>query len=294
MTKWSHDSRSPTSPSRSAGSTDSAPALVDAHVHLIDPAAPGLSYDWATELHPLFGGVVLPLGEPPWTAERLLAEPSEPPVARRVHVQCADPTCDPILETLFVAAQAERGAIGAIVARAPLAEADCDALLDRQLESSALVRGIRDMTSAQRLDEPADVQCTAAQMRDVARLARRHPDLQVVLAHAGLAVRRSPDDLGDWGAQLAALAQAPNVACKLSGLGMGDHAWSVESWRPWVETALEAFGASRCLFGSNWPVDRLFSSYQAVLDAQLAILASLSEPERAAIFAENAARVYRL
>jgi predicted TIM-barrel fold metal-dependent hydrolase len=285
-------------------------ALIDAHVHLIDQRAPGLSYDWASTPHPLFGGVVAPPGSPPWTAERLAGEPCDPPVTRRVHVQCADAAGDPIAETRFVAAQAQHsGAIHAIVARAPLAAADCEAVLEAQLEASPLVRGIRDMSVAGRLGEPAldralgalerrglswDVQCTAAQMGQVALLAASHPGLQIILAHAGLATRRTLDDLADWRAALGALARAPNVACKLSGFGMGDHRWSVESWRPWVTSVLELFGAQRILFGSNWPVDRLFSSYQAVVDAQLELLASASADERAAIFAGNAVRVYRL
>jgi predicted TIM-barrel fold metal-dependent hydrolase len=226
-----------------------------------------------------------------------------------VHVQCADPICDPLAETRFVAGQVERAAIRAIVGRASLTDPAFEVVLSGHLEASSLVRGIRDMAAADRLDDPAveralaalarnglswDVQCSAAQMPAVVRLARRLPDLQLVLAHAGLAVARSAADLAGWRASITALAGAPNVACKLSGFGIGDHRWSVESWRPWVLTALEAFGAERCLFGSNWPVDRLFSSYQAVVDAQLEILAGTSETERDAIFAGTATRVYGL
>jgi predicted TIM-barrel fold metal-dependent hydrolase len=283
--------------------------LVDAHVHLIEPAAPGLGYEFATTRHPIFGGVVAPPEEPPWTAQRLVAEPSVPPVAKRVHVQCADVSTDPVLETRFVVDRAVDAAIHAIVARTPLAEPGFEELLDRHLEASDLVRGVRDMTAAERLDQPAvstalaalaqrglswDAHCGVAQLPRVTALAQRHPDLQIVLTHAALPVARGAEDLPGWQAAVTALAAAPNVSCKLSGLGIGDNDWTVASLRPWVLGAVEAFGPRRCLFGSNWPVDRLFSSYQALLDAHRQILAELSDSERAAIFAGTATRVYNL
>jgi predicted TIM-barrel fold metal-dependent hydrolase len=283
--------------------------LVDAHVHLIEPAVPGLGYKFATTRHAIFGGVVAPPEEPPWTAQRLVAEPSDPPVSKRVHVQCADVSTDPVLETRFVADRAVDAAIHAIVARTPLAEPGFQELLERHLEASDLVRGVRDMTAAERLDEPAvtaalavlaqrglswDAQCAVAQLPRVTALARRHPDLQIVLTHAALPVARAAEDLPGWRAAITALAAAPNVCCKLSGFGIGDHDWTVASLRPWVLGAVEAFGPQRCMFGSNWPVDRLFSSYQALLDAHREILGELSDAERTAIFAATATRVYKL
>ncbi|HUB76382.1 MAG TPA: amidohydrolase family protein [Solirubrobacteraceae bacterium] len=286
-------------------------ALIDTHVHLIEPDEPGLGYGFATAPHPLFGGVVAPPDESPWTIERLAAEPSAPPVTGRVHVQCADAACDPVAETLLVDRRARSsGLIQALVVRVPLAEPACVETLERQLDASKLVRGVRDMHCASRLGEPAvdaalgavasrslswDAHCTAiAQIDGVLALARRRPELQIVLTHAGLASARDEHDFTAWRAAIARLAGAPNVACKLSGLGIGDHDWTVESLRPWVLAAVEAFGPGRCMFGSNWPVDRLFSSYQALLDALAEILAGASRDERHAIFAGTARRVYRL
>jgi predicted TIM-barrel fold metal-dependent hydrolase len=283
--------------------------IVDAHIHLIEPDAARLGYAFATTAHPLFGGVVAPPDEPAWTLERLEAEPADPPVRARVHVQCADAAGDPVIETRFVAERAGRG-IQALVVRAPLLDPGFEALVERHVEVSPLVRGVRDMTAAGELREPSvdralavleahslswDAHCLqVVQLGDVLALARRHPDLVIVLTHAGLAFQRSTADFEPWRRAIVALAEAPNVNCKLSGLGIGDHAWSVESWRPWVLAAVDAFGPDRCLFGSNWPVDRLFSSYQAVLDAYAEILSGLSETELDAIFGTSAARVYRL
>ena len=81
---------------------------------------------------------------------------------------------------------------------------------------------------------------------------------------------------------------------KISGLGMCDHEWTVASLRPWVRACIEEFGVERSFFGTNWPVDRLYSSYGDVLDAYAEIIADLSANEQHALFTENAKRVFRL
>jgi predicted TIM-barrel fold metal-dependent hydrolase len=93
---------------------------------------------------------------------------------------------------------------------------------------------------------------------------------------------------------MTSLASADNVFCKISGLGMGDWKWTEDSIRPFVLHAIEAFGVNRCMFASNFPVDRLFSSYDAVFDAFKAITRDFSADERRALFHDNAERVYRL
>ena len=70
--------------------------------------------------------------------------------------------------------------------------------------------------------------------------------------------------------------------------------WTVDSLRPWVETCLELWGAERAFFGTNWPVDRLFSSYGDVLDAYAELISGLPEAHQAALFSGNANRVFRL
>lgn len=81
---------------------------------------------------------------------------------------------------------------------------------------------------------------------------------------------------------------------KISGLGQCDHRWTVDSLRPWVLTSIEEFGTERAFFGTNWPVDRLFSSYGDVLDAYAEIIADFSEDEQRRLFNENANRIFRL
>jgi predicted TIM-barrel fold metal-dependent hydrolase len=107
-------------------------------------------------------------------------------------------------------------------------------------------------------------------------------------------VDRTPAEIEGWKRGMTSLASADNVFCKISGLGMGDWKWTEDSIRPFVLHAIEAFGVNRCMFASNFPVDRLFSSYDAVFDAFKAITRDFSADERRALFHDNAERVYRL
>lgn len=141
----------------------------------------------------------------------------------------------------------------------------------------------------------------------------RHPNLIVVLNHLGNVVRvdmsqeEKASTFQRWSVQLKELAKRPNVMCKVGGLGMPicgfgfedrvDELGYVElaqAWQPLVETAVEAFGTARCIFGSNFPPDGRSAGYIPTLNAYKHLLRDFSESERRAIFAENAARVYRL
>jgi predicted TIM-barrel fold metal-dependent hydrolase len=97
-----------------------------------------------------------------------------------------------------------------------------------------------------------------------------------------------------WREGMRDAAGAPNVVCKISGLGMCDNAWTVDSIRPWVLECVEAFGTDRSFFGSNWPVDSLYSSYGDVVDAYEQIVADFSQDEQEALFSKNAERVFRI
>ena len=93
---------------------------------------------------------------------------------------------------------------------------------------------------------------------------------------------------------MRALARAENIVCKISGLGMYDHSWSTQSIKPWIETCLDAFGVERCMFGSNWPVDRLFSSYGDLFRAYAQVAGTLGPGDTHKLFAGNAERYYRI
>ena len=86
------------------------------------------------------------------------------------------------------------------------------------------------------------------------------------------------------------LAAEPNVVAKISGLGMVDWRWSEASIRPFVLGAIDCFGVDRAMFGSNFPVDKLYSSFDALYGAFESIVASFSESEKDKLFHGNALR----
>jgi L-fuconolactonase len=123
------------------------------------------------------------------------------------------------------------------------------------------------------------------------RFAGRHPALRIAIDHAA-----KPDiahgELDPWRARIAALAELPNVSCKLSGLTTeaGD-AWRSDDLRPYVEHLLATFGPQRLLWGSDWPVVKLAADYSGWFNLA-DNLAGLAGDERAALFGGNAIRVY--
>lgn len=136
-----------------------------------------------------------------------------------------------------------------------------------------------------------DLQLTPKLMPAMADLLARCPQTPVALCHAGSPQSRDPAHLRDWAAGMARLAACPNVTCKLSGLGMFDHQWSIESMRPVVETVLDLFGPERVMFGSNFPVDALYSDYGTLMAAYAMLI---PEAMQADVFFDTANRFYRM
>jgi predicted TIM-barrel fold metal-dependent hydrolase len=159
---------------------------------------------------------------------------------------------------------------------APAAAAAFEASLQAVTESGLLI----------------DLDCAWEDMPAARKLAEDHPQLQIVLEHIGYPRRRDDEYFASWSAAIRDLSRAPNVACKLSGLAMTDWCWSVESLRRWVVTSLEAFGPSRCMFGSNWPLDRMASSYDALVTAFGELIGGCSAAEQEAICSANAEKLY--
>ncbi len=81
---------------------------------------------------------------------------------------------------------------------------------------------------------------------------------------------------------------------KISGLGMMDRLWTVESLRPWVLGSIEAFGVDRVVFGTNWPVDRMFSSYPDLVNAYAKIISGFTGDEQLTMFSRNAEKLFRI
>jgi L-fuconolactonase len=151
------------------------------------------------------------------------------------------------------------------------------------------------------------------QIPDLVDLVRAFPDTQIILDHVGAPLGvgvysgRRVELFPVWKRSIQALSQCANVAVKLGGLGMpllglasyrsNTPATSEQlavDWKPYVETCIEAFGPNRCMFESNFPVDRGTCSYTVLWNAFKLIAKSYSEDEKTALFSGTAQRVYRL
>lgn len=131
-------------------------------------------------------------------------------------------------------------------------------------------------------------------LRHVPSVAARHPDLVLVVDHLAKPPFRS-DGWDRWLAELRIAAAAPRVYAKISGLDTAAGAgWTVAELRPAFDAALDAFGPERLLFGSDWPVCRLVSTYQDVVGAMRSLVAALSPSEQDRILGGTATEVYRL
>jgi predicted TIM-barrel fold metal-dependent hydrolase len=107
-------------------------------------------------------------------------------------------------------------------------------------------------------------------------------------------VDRDPEALALWRTGMRALAAQPNVWVKISGLGMVDWRWTEDSLRPFVLDTIEIVGPDRCMFASNFPVDKLYSSFDALYGAFKSIVSDFTKSEQRKLFSDTALAVYRI
>jgi predicted TIM-barrel fold metal-dependent hydrolase len=294
--------------------------IIDAHHHLWDLERH--HYPWLANPAPHPTGDLEPIRQS-YRLSDFLEDARNQDLVKSVHLQAA--MADPVQETAWLQSLAEdpagRGFPHAIVAFADLADPGVEAVLERHCRYPNL-RGIRFMVNhiegealycmtsrgdwlgneqwrrgyalLEKYRLSFDLQVYCHQMAEAADLAGAFPGIQVMLNHAGLPHRRDPDYIESWRGGMRMLADRPNAAAKISGLGMFDHDWTVESIRPFVLDTIEIFGVERCMFASNFPVDRLHSDYDRIWTAFDRITADFSDGERRALFHDNALRLYRL
>jgi predicted TIM-barrel fold metal-dependent hydrolase len=159
------------------------------------------------------------------------------------------------------------------------------------LTDAAWLKGFSHLAS---LGLSFDLQVFPAQLEQAARLAADHPGTLIILDHAGMPIERDPVSLQRWRKDMQRMADQPNVVAKISALGTNDHSWTTASIRPIVLETIDAFGPERTMFGSNFPVDSLYSSFNALYTAFDDITATMSGHERHDMFAETARRTYRI
>jgi predicted TIM-barrel fold metal-dependent hydrolase len=282
--------------------------IVDAHVHLWDPAR--------TDWYPYLAGQ-MPLkdiGDPTGMARRFdvptyEAEAAGWNVEKLVNVAAAVGHHS-IDETLHLEQRAEAdGHPDAIIGGLPPAESTAEAvqLLDRQMTASRF-RGVRPMGFYER-PLPAHEVLRELEARGLVFEVMTHPDqlqeaatglagfdeLVVVVEHTGWPRSSAEEEYELWKGGIDALARlGENVICKLSGLAMPLGAMTAEAFRPWIEPAIDAFGVDRCLFASNFPVDGMHGTLDELWSAYADVTAGLDDESRDKLFATNAERVYRI
>ena len=286
-----------------AGAPNERATILDAHVHLWDPAS--LQYPWLEE-HP-----ALRRSYSPTEYSRAVGKL---PVERYMLVEGNCLPAQSLREVQYFArfAGSDPRIVG-IVAFADLTNpAALTATLDC-LTKMPLVKGIRQNIQGQRsgfalqgafvagVREAGargwtfDLCITHDQLGEAIALVEQCPETQFVLDHcAKPAIRTAARD--PWRQELARLAAHENVSCKISGLlTEADLAhWSEKDLLPYVLHTLDCFGIDRVLYGSDWPVLTLAGDYTSWYDFTAHFTESLSEDERGRFYAENAARVYGL
>ena len=277
---------------------------VDTHVHFWDHDAPDLDWpmlavDFQYPLHRFDDGR--------YAAQEHRAESSAMGVVKVVHVQAAV-AADPATETAWLQRMAEEHEWpNAIVGSLALGAADAPEVVERHARHASF-RGIRDFEAValgsaavdRGLDALAAVGASCELLvpwpryDEIVEVAARHPDVVFVLGHCGAPRERTPEYFAAWSSHLREIARIDNLVCKIASLGIADPAWTVASLRPWVLECIESFGPDRCMFGSNWPVDKLFATYEELAVAFRTIVDDLTTDERRALFSATAERVYRI
>lgn len=238
-----------------------------------------------------------------------------------VYVEAEWDPRDPVGETRWVhQIAAETGLPSAMVCQAWLDRPDIEEVLAAQ-QRFPLARGVRHKPRAApspdlvvagapgSMGDPAwrrgfallaplglsfDLQTPWWHFREALDLAEAFPDTKIIVNHTGLPADRSEAGLQGWRAAIGLLSAAPNVAIKISGLGVPGQRWMAEANRGIVLDTIAAFGPERCMFASNFPVDGLLASFEAIFSGFLQITEQLSERDRRMLFSENAVRHYRM
>ncbi|MFI1206520.1 amidohydrolase family protein [Streptomyces sp. NPDC020802] len=278
--------------------------VVDAHHHVWDLAVRDQDWISGPELAPLRRN---------FTIGDLAPEAHAAGVSRTVLVQTvtvAEETPD------FLALAAQSELIGGVVGWTDLTRPDvADELARlRALPGGRHLKGIRHQVQGEPDPEwlvREDVQRGLAavaeaglvydlvvlphQLPACTRAAQRRPELTFVLDHLGKP-SIAAGQMQPWATDVRALAALPNTVCKLSGMvtEADPRGWTTGDLTPYADTALDAFGPGRLMFGSDWPVCTLVASYTEVADTAAQLTATLGESEREEVFAGTATRVYGL
>jgi predicted TIM-barrel fold metal-dependent hydrolase len=281
-------------------------AIVDAHQHFWDPGAH--YYPWLNDEPPI------PFRYGDYRAIRrrylppdYLRDATGYRVEKSIYVETEWDPADPVGEMRYVdELRRQYGLPTVAVAQARLDRNDAALVLERQA-AFGFVRSVRHkpppgaMADARwragfaqlaRNNLRFDLQTPWPHLAEAARLAADFPGTQIILNHAGLPADRSGEGIAGWKRAMKTFAACPNAALKISGLGEPGKSWTVEANRGIVRTAIDLFGAARCMFASNFPVDSLCADFRTIFDGFREIVRDLSPFEQDGLFRGNATRIY--
>lgn len=299
---------------------DSDLPIIDAHHHY---------WDLALGRHPwLAPDVLVPFRYGDYSAIKKTFMPSDYRAIAGSHRVVASVTMegewdedDPVAESRWITdVAAEHGTPAAHVARAFLNRGDVEEVLAGHC-AYPIVRGIRHKPAAAlspdrvergapgSMSDPAwrrgyallaryglhfELQAPWWHVDELLDLIAAHPDTAVVINHTFLPADRSPDGIAGWRQALKRAASVPQVVIKISGIGLPGRPWCLEDNRQIIQDTIDIFGPDRCLFASNFPVDGLCGSFQAIYDGFKEATRDLPHGDRLKLFHDNAIRTYRL
>jgi predicted TIM-barrel fold metal-dependent hydrolase len=296
--------------------------IIDPHCHLWD-----LGMDRHPWLRPV-GGAIQALGDldairKNYLPDDYLRDAANQNVVASVHIEAAwDRADDPLAEIEWLETLDKSSGVALrYIGFADLAAPGAGATLDRLSEVKRCV-GVRQMLSWHPTDpakcfaprpgiaDEADFRRGVAllarhdqllefmlypyQAEEVARLARDFPDQAFIVNHCGSPIDRDREGMARWREGLKLLGSAPNVQIKISALTAYDPSPTPESLREVALHCIDCFGVDRSMFGSDFPVGRLWTSFDAIFDGFKAIVRDFSQAEQSALFHDNARRLYRI
>ena len=280
--------------------------IVDAHQHFWDPRVN--YHPWLCDQPPVpFRYGDYSALRRPYLPADYFADAANHQVVKTVYVETEWDARDPLGEMHFVEKlRRETGFPTVAIAQAWLDRADLGATL-AGLAQFEFVRGIRHKPRPGQMSDGRwrsgfaqlarrglrfDLQAPWAQLEEAANLARAFPDARIILNHTGLPSDRGRAGIAAWQGALRTLAACPNAALKVSGLGVPGQAWTATYNREVVLSAIDLFGIERTMFASNFPVDGLCASFDAIVTGMREILGAFPAGEQRAFFHDNAVRIY--
>jgi len=297
--------------------------IVDAHHHLWDLNNADTKYSWlmVTEGEAFFGDYAAIRKS--YLIEDYLEDAKNQNIIKSVHVQAEHDDDKPVNETAWLQNLADTHSSNlpnAIVAFADFSKNNVAEILDAHQEYKN-TRGIRQILSYNK-DEPKyshatedfmknsswvenfknirnrnlsfDIQIYKHQMQDAVDLATKYNDVLFILNHTGEPCYQSKEYIESWEQNMKKLAKCENVVAKISGLGMFDPNWTIDSTRIFVEKTIQIFGIKRCMFASNFPVDKIFNSFDTYWNSFKEITKNYSENDKQLLFSANAEKYYRI